>query len=118
MLVDWWSRQAWPAVPPEALPATGRIVADLQGRPICAGFMYRTDSSIAWVEWTVADPETPAELRSEALDLLIGTLETEAKSQGFTLGFTGTSHKRLIARFQNHGWQVTDAAQSHLIKRL
>lgn len=116
-LCSLWTAQKWPSAPEAALPKTGRI-ALIGGQIAAAGFLYRTDSSLALLEWIIADPSLPAEARGEAVNAVLTTLIEAARSQGYAALFHMTSHKRLISRLQEHGFNVTDSAQSHLLKVL
>jgi hypothetical protein len=117
LVCELWAAQAWPAPGPAALPKTGKI-AYLNGRIAAAAFLYRTDSTVGILEWVVADPKLSSEDRSTAVNEVLLTLTDEAANQGCKVLFHMTSHKRLIERFQSHGWSVTDVGQSHLIKVL
>jgi len=53
-IVEWW--KSWPEWEPlsqEMLPenGTGGIIIEKEGEPIVAGFLYGTNSKIAWMEW-------------------------------------------------------------------
>jgi hypothetical protein len=95
------------------LPAVGFIVPDT-----AAGFLYRTDSAIAWIEWIVANPAAPKLQRSEALNLIISSLTEAARTMGFKAIFTSAHHPGLIGRFKEHGFTETDSAVTHLIRSL
>jgi hypothetical protein len=58
-LVEWW--KFWRFVPPtqEILPnngLSGLVVTDENDNMICAGFLYATNSPIAWIEFIVSNP--------------------------------------------------------------
>lgn len=109
----WWKAHNWPVLPKEALPEVGYIVPE-----ICAAWLYRSDSSIAWIEWIIANPESDKEVRSEALDLLIQTVSSHAKELGFKFLFSSASHPHLIERYKLHGFHISDTAMTNLIKAL
>ena len=113
MVCSWWKAHSWPLIPIEMLPTTGVIVDD-----VAAGFLYKTDSKIAWIEFIVTDPVSDKAHRSEALDKLISSLSEEAKSDGYALIFTSVEHPKLLARNQEHGFAVTDTNMTNMIKRL
>lgn len=112
-VLKWLTAQEWPPLPVEVLPKTGFIVDDY-----CAGFLYKTDSAIAWLEWVVANPDTDYNKRGEALDNLINSLVTEAKDQGFKIVLTSCQHNRLINRYDNHGFKITDKNMTNLMRVL
>lgn len=112
-LVEWWTAQGWPPVPMAALPKTGLIVDDC-----CAGFLYRTDSTFALIEFIIANPKVENERRSKALDTLIEVLTKTAKEAGFVQLFTSTNHQNLIKRYTKHNYVVTDKNVTNLIRIL
>lgn len=118
-LERWWKAHGWAPVPADALPKTGVVVVGGDGAPICAGFLYATDSSLCWLEWVVADPESATETRSAALDVLISSLLFIATERGFKQVFTSARHQRLIGRYEAHfGFIPADTGMTNLIKRL
>lgn len=115
-LCDWWS--AWPNWTPihaDCLPSTGLVVCDSTDEALCAGFIYQTDSSIAWLEWLISDPKLPKPFRASALDFLLNELKLEAKRLGFKQIFTSTDREGLKSRLVGHGFLVTDKKVNFLI---
>ena len=56
ILVKWWKDWGWEAPPKDFLPengTSGLIVFD-GDEPICAGFIYLTNSEVAWVDWIIS----------------------------------------------------------------
>lgn len=106
----WWTAHKWPVIPPDMLPPTGLIVP---GR--AAGFLYRTDSRIAWLEFIVSNPTCDKIERRQALDAVIRALLSEARTLGFKSVFTSAAHPSLIARYQAHGFSVTDGGMTNLV---
>lgn len=103
---------------PEVLPQTGVIVENDAGVPVCAGFIYKTDSKICWLEFIVSDPLSDTLERGRALDTLIDSLVSRAKQMEFSVMFTSSNHERLIKRYENHEFQVTDRNVTHLVRQL
>jgi len=116
MLADWWVKQGWPVIAPASLPKIGLVA--MSDKPVCAGFLFQTDSNIAWSELIVADPESNIEDRDLCLDLLIIGLTKQAKFLGFGVVFTTLTHKRLIARYEKHGYNKTDQDVTNMICQL
>lgn len=113
VVAQWWADHGWPVLPLEALPKTGSIV--YQGvSPICAAWLYTTDSNLSLLEWTVSDRNSSLNVRNEALDLLFKTLIE--KSEGKTIvGFS--SKERLTDRYKRHGFVLGDEKMDFLIRR-
>ncbi len=110
---QWWEGHKWPAIPLSALPKTGLIVEG-----VCAGWLYSTDSSIAWMEWIVSNPLSDKTLRDASLNTLIENLLGKAKESGFTQVFTSVNHPKLIERYQNNGFTIEDRNVTHMIRSL
>jgi hypothetical protein len=83
----------------EALPKTGFIIP---GK--AAGFMYRTDSVLAFMECVVGAKNLDAEERSQALDAVVIALCQEAKKLGFKVMMGNTKYEALVKRAKRLGW--------------
>lgn len=64
------------------LSENGAIISK-DGIDACSGWLYQSDSKIAWIEWVVMNKEAPKEIRTGALDFLYETLFNRAKELGF-----------------------------------
>lgn len=111
----WWAGHGWEPVPEAVLPPTGYVV-EFVNKPIVAGWLYRTDSAIAWLEWVISDPTSTPGPRNKATDRLISTASEAAKALGHTVIFSSLTHPRLIQRYENHGFKVTETQMTNLIK--
>lgn len=112
----WWRASNWTPMPLKALPTLGRVVLHNE-RPVCMGWIYRTDSVVALLEWVVADPEfreKPA--RSEALDLLVETLITEAALHERNILFCSLESQAMIARCERFGFKRTDRNMTNMVR--
>lgn len=69
------------------IPAIGRYLPKIgMIEPgVAAGFLYQTDSTIAWLESFVTNPEASSSERNVALDRITSALIHEAKKLGFTI---------------------------------
>ena len=78
VLVGWWKDWDWTPPTRDFLPDDGLggfIVYD-DGVPVCAGFMYRTNSKAVWCDWIISNIHYKnREGRKIALQLLIQTVE-------------------------------------------
>ena len=107
---QWWEAWGWQQLPDAALPPTRRMVNDC-----AAGFLYTTNSSIAWIEWITVDPKSDKLIRRKSLDELIKLLEQDAKGQGAEQIFIASLHPGLSARLDSHGYTRGDFMQ-HFVK--
>lgn len=112
-VAGWWESAGFEPLAPDALPQYGFVVND-----ICAGWLYRTDSSMAVIEWIVADPESDKEQRSQALDALLDKLLETARGVGITRIFTSANHPRLIERYERHGGVAAESNMTNVWWRL
>ncbi len=118
-IVKWW--ESWPDWVPLArnlLPenGTGGIMIERDGNPIVAGFLYGTNSKISWMEWIVGNPEERN--KSEAIELLISSLEEWAVEGGFEVILSIGRSKSLIDKHKKLGYTVDDNPSHEIIKKI
>lgn len=113
----WWKARNWPVIPPRSLPKLG-LIASFEDQPICAGFIYETDSNFCLFEWIISNPEASSYVRGLCLDALFQDAEFLGKELGFHHMITMTSHEKLIERAKKFGFKVTDEHVTHLVKEL
>lgn len=118
-LVGWWKAH-WDTnaalMTREHLPDIGLVVEGASGAKQAMGFLYRTDSKIAWIELVTVNPELAPELRAKALDEVIVGLVKQAKDNGFKTVFTTTHHEGLISKFRKLDFVVGDRNMTQLIR--
>jgi len=109
----WWAARGWPCLPEVLLPQTGIVVQD-----IAAGFVYKTNSSLALMEWIVTNPKASSEDRNQGLSLLLDGCISLAKELGSTMIITSLSDKGLIERYSKHGFMATDTEMTNMVRGL
>ena len=73
ILVGWWKDWKWEPPLKDFLPDDGKsgIIIYDNNTPVCAGFIYMTNSKVAWVDWIISNKQyTNKEGRKSALSLL------------------------------------------------
>ncbi len=94
------------------LPSTGFVVDG-----IVAGFLYRTDAALAFIDSFVGDPNAGRDARGAALDVLISALQAEARRLGYTAIAGTPSIPSVIERFRTNGYRLIDGC-SYAIRRM
>lgn len=121
ILLKWWNDWGWKAPSKNFLPDNGvggLIVYDEQ-EPICAGFIYMTNSSVAWIDWIISSKEYRKKPhRKEALKALIQALTDVSKDAGSGYGYALIKNKSLIELYENLGYIKGDSYTSEMIKIL
>lgn len=112
-LSSWWKEYNWPVIPKDSLPKNGFIIDNT-----CAGFVYCTDSNIAWLEFIVANPRISRDERKAGLQNLLSGLTGLAKELGYAYVFTSTNHANLEERLVEMGYKVQDRNVTHLIRSI
>lgn len=108
ILCGFWKAWKFSAPPKNCLPNNGlggiKIITE-EGIIICAGFLYETNSGIAWIEFIVANPEIKDRTtRREALVLLISMLTILAEEKGFSAVFASITNESLIEKYEQVGF--------------
>ena len=107
ILSKWW--KDWGFTPPikELLPLNGQggIIVEWEKTPVCAGFLYETNSGIAWVEWIISNKNFRLKpQRKDGIHLVIQTLTDVAKNKGYKVVFSNNNNQHLQQSFVNMGY--------------
>jgi len=114
-LERWWKAWGFHPLSEDMLPAIGLVALDQEETPVAAGFIYRTDSRWALLEWVVRDPNR--EDVSEAVDLVIKELIKDAKNLGHDIIYHSTPVKSMASRLiEGHGFQEGDRDVTTFVK--
>lgn len=120
-LVKWWNDWKWTAPPREFLPENGLggfMVCD-EDYPVVAGFLYTTNSSVAWMEFIVSNIEyRHKENRKKAIRLLILTLEELAKINGKKYIYSSLKSEPLINAYMDCGFVKGSSNTQEMIKTI
>jgi hypothetical protein len=120
-LVKWWKEWGWTAPTKDFLPDNGKggmIVFD-GDIPVCAGFIYLTNSKVAWVDWIISNKEYRKKpQRSDAVGLLIETLTNLCKNSGAKYSYALIKNKSLIKTYEVLGYDKADSYTQEMIKKL
>ncbi|QDP59030.1 MAG: hypothetical protein GOVbin1678_72 [Prokaryotic dsDNA virus sp.] len=120
-LLGWWKDWGWEAPLKDFLPqnGTGGLMVLDGENPVCAGFIYMTNSKVALVEWVISNKnyrKNPE--RQEALELLIKSLTNICKDLGSNYTYALLKHKGLIETYEKVGYTQGDSYTKEMIKKL
>ena len=119
ILKGWWADWGWTAPTRDFLPddgVGGLMVLD-GDVPVCAGYMYATNSRVAWVDWIISNKEYRKKpQRSEAISMLIATLTEISKNTGFKYCYALIKHQSLIETYKELGYTKGDEYVGEMIK--
>jgi hypothetical protein len=121
ILTKWWRQWGWRAPMRDFLPAdgTGGIMVLDGDVPVCAGFMYITNSKVAWVDWIISNKEyTDRSTRKQALKTLVETLTNMSKSTGAKYVYALIKNESLIKTYEDVGYLKGDSYTHEMIKVL
>ena len=122
-LVNMW--KMWPewkkAIPTkELLPenGTGGFIVEKNNVAIVAGFMYTTNSKVAWTEWVVSNKDYREDDRKDALKLLLNGIEHVAKASGYNIILSIARNNGLINTFKELKYTVDDKPSFEVAKKI
>lgn len=119
-LVEWW--KFWRFCPPtrEVLPdngLSGIVVTDDNDTPICAGFIYYTNSPIAWIEFIVSNPDVKdKKIRHDSLVFLINELSGTALLNNRKVIYSSLKNENLMNKYVECGFQKGGSNTTEMIK--
>ena len=116
-LVTWWKDWKWEAPPRDFLPenGTGGFMVSNNDSDICAGFIYLTNSKIAWIEFIISDKQYKEEDRNEAIQFLINSLSGVAEETGAKYGYAILKNKSLMKYYEEANFTVTGDNNTEMI---
>ena len=120
LLCEWWKEWEWTPPPKDFLPQDGRggILVLNDEDPVCAGFVYFTNSKVAWIEFIISDRKYRGENRVDAIQVLLQVLELEAKAGGAEYIYTTTKNSALEKTYVEHGYTIGALGTNEYIKKI
>jgi hypothetical protein len=121
VLVDWWNDWRWTPPSKDFLPENGTggyMVYD--GKiPICAGFMYTTNSTAVWCDWIISNIHYKDRAnRKKALALLVQTITEQARNLNKKYVYALIKNKPLIDVYKKVGYEEASSYSTEMIKKL
>ena len=121
ILVGWWADWNWTAPVRDFLPDNGKgglMVMD-GDEPVCAGFVYITNSKAAWCDWIISSKEYRKKpQRRQALRLLIESLTDVCRSHGYRYVYALIKSNPLIETYKELGYVQGDKYSTEMIKEI
>lgn len=120
ILLNWWHSWKWTAPNREFLPdnGTGGLIVFDGDEPVCAGFVYVTNSSVCWVDWIISSRTyNKKPNRKNAISLLIGSLTKLCENLGCKYGYALIKHPSLISIYEDFGYIKADNYNFEMIKK-
>jgi hypothetical protein len=121
ILLDWWNQWGWTAPQKDFLPDDGKggyIIYD-GDIPVCAGFIYVTNSKVSWVDWIISNKKYRVKpKRKEAISLLIESLTNICKMSGSKYIYALIKNSNLSEIYKTFGYIKGDSYTSEMIKIL
>lgn len=114
----WWDFWGWKDRVPENMLSDIGLVIEHEGVPICAGWLYLTNSPMASIEWVVSNPKVDRSVRSEALDRLVESLILQAKEFNASIVMTSITNKSFMSRIEALGFIKGDTGISQFFRRV
>ncbi len=120
ILCGWWKDWKWEIPQKDFLPEEGKggLMVSKDGVDICAGFMYFTNSNVAWCEWVVSNKDYRENDRKEAMYFLINMIAEVCKTKGAKYIFTSLNNQALIKKYEDCKYIETDKNCTQMVKFL
>ena len=121
ILVKWWNDWRWTPPSKDFLPenGTGGYIVYDDETPICAGFMYTTNSTAVWCDWIISNIHyKDRENRKNGLALLVNTITEQAKNLNKKYVYALIKNKPLINVYKKIGYEEASTYSIEMIKKL
>lgn len=119
ILIGWWNDWNWTPPMKDFLPdnGTGGFIVYDGEVPVCAGFVYVSNSKVAWVDWIISNKNyRDKEGRRLAIKLLLVSLTNACKSSGSKYIYALIKNQHLIKAYEELGFIKGDVYTSEMIK--
>jgi len=116
-LVKWWKDNRFTPPPIDFLPNNGKdgivVINSDTNEKICAGFIYITNSEVAWLEFIVSNFDVKnKDLRRQSIEFLINQLALTSNKKYI---FTSVKNQNLIKHFTNSGFIIGSQNTTEMI---
>lgn len=108
-LANWWKQYNWVVPNKDFLPQNGlggMMGLSDTGDCVCAGFLYLTNSGVAWLEYLISNPNYREDNRGEIIDGLIFNLIDIAESKGYKYIFTVAKNDSIKNVFERNNFKI------------
>ena len=113
ILTKWWKNWRWTSPPKDFLPENGEggFIVYEEDIPVCAGYIYITNSKVGWCDWIISNFEYKDKIkREQALIYLISVLTNTLKLSGCKYSYALLKSKSLTQHYEKNGYIETVAA--------
>ena len=121
ILCKWWKDWRWTPPTKDFLPddGTGGFIVYDGDTPVCAGFMYTTNSKAVWCDWIISNLKyKDRQKRKEAMELLISTISHEAEVLGKKYVYALIKNQPLINVYKKVGFIEGSSYTHEMIKNI
>lgn len=119
-ICDWGKFWRFPIPPSNFLPDNGLggiMVIGEDGKELCCGFLYETNSSACWMEYIISNPEIKDKVaRKESIEYLVSTITEIARNRGYEYVFTVVKNENLINKYLSCGFVKGTQNSTEMIK--
>lgn len=113
LLTSWWLKHGQSPVPFRLWPKRGLLISN-ENAPLAAGFIYFTDSPIAFIENIVIDPSSAKIERRAAVHKLLEDLESLVRRNGYSLALGLVTSPKMAAIIEKTGWTFTQISRVYV----
>ncbi len=115
----WWqARPDWHPLPQDHIDRAIGLVAESNGKKLCAIWLWLTGTAFAVLDFLVSNPDASPKLKVRAMGEVIDRGLQTAKRAGAKSIFTSLKNEGLERFFCKHGFEVTDRDMVNLLARV
>ena len=99
-VVEWMESRALDPLPKDVIPEIGGIVDG-----IAVGFIYKTDSKMAYMEHYISNPFAERHSRKQAMQMVTAYLIKQARDAGFTYLYANSDKTTICTLAKENGFK-------------
>jgi len=118
LIKSWWEISGETAPLEANMPEESTFLLYSKDDPIACISVFLTNTSVAWYDNLIGNPDFKGSMRKEGINLLLKYADKYAKEQGKALAFCMSINPKTTRRYKEFGFSTTHENVTTMIKEI